>query len=94
MRALAGSAMLLLFTAITVFAQESAPVAYTGYVVDQMCAKKMSTKTDVMKRAAGHTKDCALEDACSASGYGIFSSSLRRSRTWASVSGSLIFFMA
>lgn len=44
-----------------------------GYVVDQMCAKGMAKKAHPMEKAAGHTKECALEEACAASGYGIFS---------------------
>jgi hypothetical protein len=72
MRALVGLSMILLFTA-AVLGQGSTPAKYSGYVVDQMCAKKMATKTDVMQKAAGHSKDCALEESCAASGYGIFS---------------------
>jgi hypothetical protein len=45
----------------------------TGYVVDAMCAKGMLKKTDVMARAAKHSKACALEEECSASGYGLLS---------------------
>ena len=43
-----------------------------GYVVDAMCAKTILKKDNIMERAAKHTKDCALEDACSATGYGLF----------------------
>ncbi len=42
-----------------------------GYVVDAMCAKAMVGKENGMKRAAAHTKTCALEEACSAAGYGV-----------------------
>jgi hypothetical protein len=45
----------------------------TGYLVDQMCAKRI-TKNDVetaTKKAAKHKKECALEDACKESGYGM-----------------------
>ena len=45
----------------------------TGYVVDAMCGKGISKKDNVMQRAAAHTKECALQDNCSASGYGVFS---------------------
>jgi len=44
-----------------------------GYLVDQMCGKKM-VMVDVKRsdaKAARHTKDCALEEACSAEGYGL-----------------------
>lgn len=63
----------LLFAALTLQAQEKTTSTVKGYVVDQMCAKKMATKKDVMEKAAAHSKDCALDDACAASGYGIFS---------------------
>jgi len=56
-------------------AAESKPhaVMMQGYVVDAMCAKGMAGKETTMKKAAGHTKDCALEKECAASGYGLFS---------------------
>ena len=44
-----------------------------GYIVDAMCAKGMVKKDNPMESAAKHTKACALEDNCSASGYGVFS---------------------
>jgi hypothetical protein len=44
-----------------------------GYVVDAMCAKGFVSKPNPMAKAAAHTKDCALEESCSASGYGVFS---------------------
>ena len=43
-----------------------------GYVVDAMCAKTILKKDNIMERAAKHTKDCALEDACASTGYGLF----------------------
>ncbi len=43
-----------------------------GYVVDQMCAKNMAKKSNPMELAAKHTKECALEEACAASGFGLF----------------------
>lgn len=43
-----------------------------GYVVDQMCAKSMAKKSNPMQLAAKHTKECALEEACAASGFGLF----------------------
>ncbi len=48
-------------------------VTLSGYVVDAMCAQGIVKKGNVMERAAGHTKECALEDNCVASGYGVFS---------------------
>jgi hypothetical protein len=58
---------------LTVSAQEAKPATLKGYVVDQMCAGKMAMKENAMEKAEGHSKDCALDDHCSASGYGIFS---------------------
>lgn len=48
-------------------------VSMSGYVVDAMCAQGIVKKGNVMERAAAHTKECALQDNCAASGYGIFS---------------------
>ena len=58
-------------------AAKAAPKQETlhGYVVDAMCAAGISKKENVMEKAAGHSKSCALEDACTASGYGVFSDS-------------------
>jgi hypothetical protein len=50
----------------------SPPTTLKGYVVDQHCAKGMAQKANAMDRAAKHTKDCALMEACAASGFGIF----------------------
>lgn len=45
-----------------------------GYVVDAMCAKGIARKSEtVMKRAASHTRSCGLDEACAASGFGVFS---------------------
>ena len=44
-----------------------------GYLVDRNCAKGM-VMNDVKKsdaKAAKHTKDCSLDDACKANGFGI-----------------------
>jgi hypothetical protein len=44
-----------------------------GYLVDRSCAKRM-VMDDVKKsdaKAARHTKECCLDDACRASGFGI-----------------------
>ncbi len=50
-----------------------ATVTLKGYIVDQSCGKGMSKKPNAMQKAASHTQDCALEDACAAAGYGLFS---------------------
>ena len=45
----------------------------SGYLVDKMCGSNMA-KLDLEKaseRGIKHTKECALEDACKATGYGI-----------------------
>ena len=46
-----------------------------GYLVDVACGTKMSKldETKAMEKAKGHSKDCALQDACKASGYGLLS---------------------
>jgi hypothetical protein len=46
-----------------------------GYLVDKACATKMEklSMKKAMEKAKNHTKDCALQDACKASGYGIMS---------------------
>jgi hypothetical protein len=46
-----------------------------GYLVDQACATKMEKAgpKKAMMKAKNHTKDCALQDACKASGYGLMS---------------------
>lgn len=44
-----------------------------GYVVDAMCAKNMMKKDNAMEKAAKHTKECALNEDCAASGFGVFS---------------------
>jgi hypothetical protein len=43
-----------------------------GYVVDAMCAKGMMKKGNPTEKAAKHTKECALEEGCAASGFGLF----------------------
>jgi len=46
---------------------------FAGYLVDQNCGKKM-VMDDIKKsdaKAAKHTKDCSLDEACKAAGYGI-----------------------
>ena len=44
-----------------------------GYVVDHMCASGMvkQSKEKAMARAKKHTTQCALEEDCAASGYGL-----------------------
>ena len=47
-------------------------VKLTGVVVDKACSAKLSKKDNVQEAALGHTKKCALMDACEKSGYGVF----------------------
>jgi hypothetical protein len=54
-------------------AKDASLMRLQGYVVDAMCAKGMAGKENIMKKAAAHTKTCALEDGCAAAGYGLFS---------------------
>lgn len=42
-----------------------------GFVVDFTCAKGMIKKSNPMELAAKHSKECALQEACAASGYGL-----------------------
>lgn len=46
-----------------------------GYLVDKSCATKMEklSMKKAMMKAKNHTKDCALQDGCKASGYGLMS---------------------
>ncbi len=73
MRALFGFSTLVLFAAITALAQDTKTVTLGGYVVDQMCGGTMAKKANVMEKAAAHTRDCSLQESCSAEGYGIVS---------------------
>ena len=67
--------LVLVWTGAT-FAQgkstAAAAVTLKGYVVDQMCARSIAKKANVMEKAARHTRDCCFHDACAASGFGIF----------------------
>jgi hypothetical protein len=69
-----------LFASVSLMAQEAkketkstSDKSYTGYVVDKMCALGMVKKGPkvAMEKAMKHTKACALEDDCAASGYGL-----------------------
>jgi hypothetical protein len=55
------------------FAQGGGTTTLKGYVVDQMCGKGMEKKANFAEKAPTHTKDCALDEACAASGFGIYS---------------------
>lgn len=73
-------ALAFLFASVSLMAQGSKMKAkntsdksYTGYVVDKMCAVGMVKKGPkiAMEKAMKHTKACALEDDCAASGFGL-----------------------
>jgi hypothetical protein len=47
---------------------------YKGYLVDKMCGTGFTKSGDAKKateKAKKHTKECALEENCKASGYGL-----------------------
>ncbi len=73
MKYLCALCIIVLSFVLTAGAQESKPVTLKGYVVDQMCGTKMAAKENAMEKAEGHSKDCALDDHCAASGFGIMS---------------------
>ena len=80
---------LVLLTAALTFAQDKKPevvkemtadptslsrTTMHGYVVDAMCASRMMKNSETtMKKAAAHSKACALEEDCASSGYGLIS---------------------
>lgn len=48
--------------------------SYKGYLADKMCGSGFTKSGDAKTastKAKKHTKDCALEDNCKASGYGL-----------------------
>ncbi|MBM4162039.1 MAG: hypothetical protein FJ217_13210 [Ignavibacteria bacterium] len=74
---LAVVALAVLFASASLVAQEKAKSTtktFKGYLVDKMCGAGMVKSGDVKKateRAMKHTRACALEEHCKASGYGI-----------------------
>ena len=44
-----------------------------GYLMDKMCGSPLSAKSpeEAMAKASKHTKVCAMEEGCAASGYGL-----------------------
>ena len=71
----------LLFAAFSLNAQEkmekkdgTGEKTYKGYLADKMCGTGFTKSGDAKKaaeKAKKHTKDCALEENCKASGYGL-----------------------
>jgi hypothetical protein len=70
-------ALALMFVSASLIAQaksETKAATYKGYLVDKMCGTGFAKSGDVEKataKAKKHTKDCALEENCKASGYGL-----------------------
>jgi hypothetical protein len=67
---------LLLFVSASSYAQtkkKSSTETMKGFLVDKMCGSMMSKKSadKAMAAASKHTKMCATEESCAASGYGI-----------------------
>jgi hypothetical protein len=79
MKTLMSVVTLLCFIVVPTFAQEAKSAKteakpegkWHGYLVDAMCARTMVKKGNPMERAAKHSRDCALEEECAASGYGL-----------------------
>lgn len=46
---------------------------WKGYVIDQMCAKSHKSDPHPLNFVKNHTRDCALMEACRASGYALYS---------------------
>lgn len=54
--------------------ETSGEKSYKGFLADKMCGTGFTKSGDAKKaseKAKKHTKDCALEDNCKASGYGL-----------------------
>lgn len=66
---------LLMFVSFSLEAQtkKEAPAPMKGYLIDKMCGSTMAKKSPdlAMVSAAKHTKVCATEEGCAASGYGL-----------------------
>ncbi len=71
------TAFLLLTAALFVAAPVASPAqtagqVIQGYLVDASCAAGMMVRPETAtKRAARHTRACALDEECSKSGYGL-----------------------
>jgi hypothetical protein len=42
--------------------------SWTGYLADKMCSERLKASPE---KAAGHTKECLMEEHCAKSGYGV-----------------------
>lgn len=61
---------LFVVAAVAVSGMAQKAITWEGYLADKMCGSKMTGEKGAA-RAEKHTKDCALEDGCKASGYGL-----------------------
>lgn len=52
-------------------AQESSSITLKGYLMDKMCSKGAMSSKDPTAAAKQHTKECATEEHCAVTGYGI-----------------------
>lgn len=72
-----GVLLALVFASFTLLAQESSgakETTFKGFLADQMCGSGFTKSGDpkiAAAKAKKHTKDCALEDNCKASGFGL-----------------------
>lgn len=64
------SAIVMMLVLATGALAQTKTASWEGYLVDKMCGAKMTGEKGEAK-AMKHTKDCALEDHCKASGFGI-----------------------
>jgi hypothetical protein len=62
----------LLVGLVVLASAQDKSVSLTGPIVDKMCSARVGKAADVTAAAAAHKKDCALSDACAASGFGVF----------------------
>jgi len=77
LRRLTTIVFILVFATASLMAQaktQKKDMVYKGYLVDKMCATGFTKSGDIKKateKAKKHTKECALEENCKASGYGL-----------------------
>jgi hypothetical protein len=76
-RRFTGVFLALVFASFILTAQESSTkmeTTFKGYLADKMCGTGFTKSGDpkiAAAKAKKHTKDCALEDNCKASGFGL-----------------------
>ncbi|MGH9897650.1 MAG: hypothetical protein ACRD63_05765 [Pyrinomonadaceae bacterium] len=52
-------------------AQETGSTTLKGFLMDKMCSNGVMASKDPVAAARQHTKECATEDHCALTGYGI-----------------------